>query len=633
MRTPSFLIRLGWVLRAVSVLAVLTPAARSQFVPAPGSPLAAGGGPSAVAAADFDGNGIQDLAIADYSTGKVTVLLGNAMGDFAPPSGSPFAAGTHPVSIAVFEYNGNPSLAVANEGSNNVSILLGDGKGGFTTGTPIQPPAGSVPVSVAAANFNGIPGLAVAYFATGYVGLWMGNSSGVFTQAVGSPFQTGKNPSSVALGDFNGDGTPDIAVANKFDSTVTVWVSNGAGGYTQAAGSPFQVLVQNPPAPLPVAYPASIVTADFNADGILDLAIANEGANSVSVLLGSGTGSFGPTLYTSPLPPVAVGASPFSLAVGYFNSDIYPDLAVANVGDNTVTILLGSATGAFTAAPTGSPYAVGIQPESVAVGYFNGVGQLGLAVANKGSNTITVLNDSVTGPVAVSAASMIAPVAPGSAISIFGSGLATAGTASANLPLVLGGTSVTITDFTGVQTLLPLMSTSATQINAMIPPTVIAATQTGPVPAPPAILTVYSASGNQTNVVPLVPVAPGLFSANGTGKGVAQASFGGAQGSAMVYQCAAGPTSCVPAPIDLSGGGSLTLFGTGIRNASSAVTVNFGSQALTATFAGAAAGTAGTAGVDQVTVAIPPGAQPSGLVPVSVIAGGVTSNVVFIAVQ
>lgn len=632
--------RSAWVfgplsgIRAISLLAALAPLAQAQFVPAASRPVAAGGGPSAVVAADFDNNGIQDLAVADYATGKVTVLLANAMGDFALAPGSPITVGTHPVSLAVFNYNGNASLAVANEGSNNISILSGQGNGTFTTGTPIQLPVGSIPVSVAAGNFNGSPGLAIAYFATGYVGLWTANSTGVFSEANGSPFATGKNPSSVALGDFNGDGTPDIAVANKYDATVTVWLSNGSGGYTQATGSPFQIVAQDFPVPLPVpppvVYPASIVTADFNMDGILDLAIANEGTNNVSVLLGNGNGGFAPTLYNGPLPPVAVGTEPFSLAVGYFNADIYPDLAVANLGDNTVTILYGSATGAF-AASTGSTYAVGIQPESVVVGYFGSVGKLGLAVANRGSNTVTVLTEPVAGPVAVSAASMLPPVAPRSAITIFSS-LATAATATSSSAFAIGGVSVTITDFTGVQTFLPLTSTTTSQINAVIPPTVVAAPATGPVPHPPAILTVYSASTSQTNMVPLVPFAPGLYSANGTGKGVAQATFDGGQGSSSVFQCPAGLASCVPTPIDLSGGGYLTLSATGIRNPPSAITVNFGSHSLTPTYAGAATGAAGATGVDQVTVPLPQG-TPSGLMPVSITAGSVTSNVVIIAVQ
>jgi hypothetical protein len=633
-QTFSFFERFGKIARALPLLLALSLPASAQFTLWPGSPVAAGAGPTSVAAGDFTGNGAQDLAIADYSTGKVTVLLANALGEFLPAPGSPFTAGTHPVSIAVFNYKGNASLAIANEGSNNMTILLGNGEGGFSNVTGIQLPAGSAPVSVVAGNFGGNPGLAIANFAANTVSLWVANASGVFTQAAGSPFPVGINPSSVAVGDFNGDGTPDFAVANKRDGTVSVFLSQATGGYAPPAG--YSVLPQDTSAPS-LAYPACVVTADFNADGILDLAVANEGTNNVTVLLGNGDGTFGPTFYTGPIPPISVGSSPFSMAVGYFNTDTYPDLAIANVGDNTITVLLGSATGSFTPA-SGSPFSVGIQPESVAVGYFNGNGWPGLAVANKGSNTVTLFTNTASGPVAVSAASLTPPVAPSSTISIIGSGLATAGTAT-NFPSTLGGSSVTITDYTGVQTILPLMSTSPTRITAFIPPTVNAGPNPSPVPVPPALLTVYSASGAQSSVVQLVPVAPGLYSASGNGKGVASAVFEGAQGQAPVYQCLPSTGSCVPVPIDLSAGGSLTLSATGIRNATGQVTVIFGAQKLTnpLVVVGPAGGALGDGGMDQVTVQIPANSQPSGLVQVSVqvsVATGVlTSNVVTIEVQ
>jgi uncharacterized protein (TIGR03437 family) len=202
---------------------------------------------------------------------------------------------------------------------------------------------------------------------------------------------------------------------------------------------------------------------------------------------------------------------------------------------------------------------------------------------------------------------------------------------------MLGGTFATITDYTGLQTLLPLTYTSAGQINAVIPPEVNVMPSSGPVPVPPAVLTLYTAAGIQTAVVPLVPVAPGLFSANGTGKGVANALFGGLQGATQVFSCPSGPTNCVPVGIDLTGGGQLTLYATGVRNASGTVMVNFGGQAFPATVS-PVSGLPGDEGMDQVTASIPPAAQLtnpqlSGLVPVSVTAGGITSNVVYVEVQ
>src|SRR5689334_10247051 len=95
-------------------------------------------------------------------------------------------------------------------------------------------------------------------------------------------------------------------------------------------------------------------------------------------------------LFTLAPAPSPAGASPRSVAVGDFNGDGALDMATANSDGNSVTVLLGSRTGGFTAA-AGSPFAVGTRPQSVSVGDFNGDGKHDLAVANSGSNNVTVL--------------------------------------------------------------------------------------------------------------------------------------------------------------------------------------------------------------------------------------------------
>ena len=94
--------------------------------------------------------------------------------------------------------------------------------------------------------------------------------------------------------------------------------------------------------------PRSLAVADFNRDGKLDLAVANNGSDNVSVLLGNGTGGFGtPTI-------LSAGVSPSSIAVGNLNADANPDLVVVNQSDNTVAIRLGNGSGGFGTATTGT---------------------------------------------------------------------------------------------------------------------------------------------------------------------------------------------------------------------------------------------------------------------------------------
>ncbi|MDR3725650.1 MAG: FG-GAP-like repeat-containing protein, partial [Terracidiphilus sp.] len=149
-----------------------------------------------------------------------------------------------------------------------------------------------------------------------------------------------------------------------------------------AGASGFHFL--NPPTPATGSQPDAMAVGDFNGDGKPDLAIANYADNSVTILLGNGDGTF----TAAPSSP-ATGLSPISLAVGDFNADGIADLVVLNNGDDTLKVLLGNGDGTFTA--TGSPIATGVNPLAVAVGDFNGDGKADLVVANYTDNCLTVL--------------------------------------------------------------------------------------------------------------------------------------------------------------------------------------------------------------------------------------------------
>src|SRR5439155_1263538 len=117
--------------------------------------------------------------------------------------------------------------------------------------------------------------------------------------------------------------------------------------------------------------PSSVAVGDFNGDGVPDLAVANSRSDTVSVLLGGGDRTF-----QAPL-TFAVGRNPVFVVVGDFNGDGVPDLAVANEG--AVSVLLGNGDGTFQAALS---LTAGGNPRSLAVGDFNGDGVLDLAVVN-----------------------------------------------------------------------------------------------------------------------------------------------------------------------------------------------------------------------------------------------------------
>ena len=374
----------------------VTPNGSNRVVQPSGSPFATGNGPQAIAVGDFNGDGIQDLAIANKIANNLTVLLGTGSGGFTVASGSPVATGNSPYAIAVgdFDGDGKLDLAVANSGDSTVTVLLGIGAGKFSAaaGSPLA--VGNGPRAIETGDFNGDGklDLAIANFGASTVTVVLGTGSGTFAAASGSPFAVGSNPSGIAVGDFNRDGILDLAIANTGSSNVTELLGTGTGGFT-AAVSPFAV----------GSGPQAIITGDFNGDGNLDLAIANTTDGTVTILLGVSSGGFTPASGS----PFATGAGPQALATGDFNGDGILDLAVANPDGNNVTELLGNGSGGFAAA-SASPFVAGTKPIAITVADFNGDGILDIAVANAGSNNVTILLGALT-PTTTSVSSSLNP--------------------------------------------------------------------------------------------------------------------------------------------------------------------------------------------------------------------------------
>lgn len=166
----------------------------------------------------------------------------------------------------------------------------------------------------------------------------------------------GSNPNAVTTADFNNDGRVDIAVANNNSNNVSILLGLGTGSFATALN--FSVGVN----------PTSITSGDFNNDGKADLATANNGTNTISVLLGTGTGSFITTTYS-------LGGYPTLITCGDFNGDSNKDLVLFTIG-NGGFILLGSGTGTFSVA---SNFNAGINPTSLITGDFNNDSKIDIA--------------------------------------------------------------------------------------------------------------------------------------------------------------------------------------------------------------------------------------------------------------
>jgi hypothetical protein len=288
-----------------------------------------------------------------------------------------YLTGTKPVSVVVGDVNndGRLDLVVANSASNNISVLLGNGGGTFPTHVEYSVSPGMTPSSVALGDFNGDNRLdiVVANSATNNISVLLGNGNGTFQTAVS--YAAGSGPASVAVGDFNGDKMMDLVVADESGGVVSVLLGNGDGT--------FNAYVSYDAGP----SPTSVAVADFNGDGNLDLAVTNGGStsNTISVLLGNGNGSFGaPVAYSA-----GSGFDPVSVVAADFNDDGKIDLAVADNVQIWVNILLGNGDGTFSLKDSQE---AGTHPTGVAVGDFNGDGKLDVVVSNNGSDTLTVLS-------------------------------------------------------------------------------------------------------------------------------------------------------------------------------------------------------------------------------------------------
>lgn len=326
-------------------------------------------GPKSIVAGDLDGDSILDLVSANFDSSNISVLIGNGSGGFALPVR--YATGTNPNELISGDFNGDGSLdlVTANSGSNDVSVFIGNGIGGFLSN--INYPAGAGAQSVTQGDYNGdgYYDLATANASANEVGILLNNGDGTFQSVVGYP--AAASPKSIVAADFNSDGFEDLATANSSTNNLSVLMGNGDGTFKAAitflsGGS----------------SPISVDAADFNGDSFIDLAVANSGSSDIGVLLGNGDGTFKPSANFS-AGGVSFLTGPVSIEHADVNKDGGLDIVTASGGANSVSVLIGNGNGTFKAQ---SNYIAGTyQARAVTVGDFNSDGSLDLATTNYGT--------------------------------------------------------------------------------------------------------------------------------------------------------------------------------------------------------------------------------------------------------
>jgi uncharacterized protein (TIGR03437 family) len=633
-----------------------------QSLPAQQSPLA-------VTAADFNGDGNMDLAIASSESEVIAVYLGNGAGGFTASGTISTPSGCLPSYITAAKFTGaaNPDiLAVCPLGP--IVIFPSKGSATFGSGIVTNLPTGSAWVgnllfgsihpSIADVNGDGMLDLAITTYdpdqGQGFSFLILGLGNGKFQYPQQIPFVS-EIPISIVAGDFNHDGKIDLVSAG-YDGlgnmALQFCAGNGDGTFVY-------------PTSLQIATNTGsiLLAADVNGDGNLDVVIAgssllpsianlgkDEGDSSVSVFLGDGKGGFA-LKYNNVEPNYMTGAALANVLgtgrLDLIEAQVQGDFYTGSAPQGYIKVRPSYGDGTY-----GSPIALSVSPSvvptDVTVADFNKDGKPDIAIAwlptqgieilatlDAGLNGLldtilsqlpmgnagVLLNTTVATPTFTdtNAASFAAgPQAKGAIVTAFGAGLSngTAAAAAVPLPTNLANTTVTITDASKATIPAPLFYVSPTQINYQIPDTAATGQAT---------VTIQGGGNTFTATQQVNTVAPGVFNSSGMALGSWISVVNGTQTYYSLVQ------NGQLAPINVSTGQAfIVLYGTGFHNHVNAVTVTVGTTQLTAAYAGAQGVYPGE---DQINVQLPASLAGAGVVNVTLLVDGQQSNVVQIKIQ
>ncbi|CAF4505415.1 unnamed protein product, partial [Rotaria sp. Silwood2] len=337
--------------------------------------------PYYAAAADFNNDTILDIAVALYGTGDIGILLGYGNGDFSSvmtyKTGS--VGGAQNLNFGDFNNDSYLDIAIANSANGNVGVLFGYGNGYFMSITLYVNDASLALYRILVSDFNYDTRLDLAFVDSNGNNLWILLQTGkkYFGSQKTLPSYKGSKPSSIAVGDFNNDKWLDIAVANYGTDNIGILIGQGNGNFnnmiTYSTGSGSQ--------------PLGIALGDINNDTLLDIVVANSGTDNIGIFFGNYNGTFAAlTMYST-----EKGSRPVSVAISDFNSDQILDIVVANFGANNVGMFEGHGNGTLKKQTTYS-VGYGAHPNKVTFGKFTNNDWMDIAVANYDTDTVLLLS-------------------------------------------------------------------------------------------------------------------------------------------------------------------------------------------------------------------------------------------------
>jgi hypothetical protein len=288
-----------------------------------------------VSLGDLNGDGKPDMVIANDNVNTISVFKNTStIGSISFATKVDYTTGSKPTIVAIDDFNcdGKPDLAVSNCWGNTISVFKNIGTGGsISFATRVDYISGLFPLYVSTSDLDGDgkPDIVSANYNSNTISIFK-NTSSITSISFGAKtdFPTGLKPSCVSIGDLNGDGKPDLSVTNSDSDSLSILRNTSTGGSISFASK--------------IDYctgttPMSVSTSDLNGDGNLDLAVVNDFSFSVSVFENI---SIGNTISFNPKVNFTCGFGPISIAIGDLDGDGNPDIATANGGISTTSVLI-----------------------------------------------------------------------------------------------------------------------------------------------------------------------------------------------------------------------------------------------------------------------------------------------------
>jgi hypothetical protein len=338
----------------------------------------AGNTPTGMAAADLNSDGVADVVVANGGDTVLTLLLSNDGGFLGPVS---LDGGTNPRAIAIGDVNGdgNADLVVTELGSFQLGVYLGHGDGTFAA-PRMSVESALYGVVLGDLDGDGNPDAVLVDTPGNKVGVRLNGDGGTFIYA--GDYAPGVGPTAAALADFNGDGLLDIVVVGDFGGSVSILFGQADGGFSSPVG--FATSLAN--------GSTGVAVADFDQNGSPDVAVCNTGPEAASptgdvdVFLNEGDGGLRLAFHYD------TGVGPSGIVAADFDSNGWPDLAVSNQVDGTVTVLRNQADGGEFDPP--KTFLAPALPTAITAGDFNADQRPDLSVAGGASGaagTVAVL--------------------------------------------------------------------------------------------------------------------------------------------------------------------------------------------------------------------------------------------------